>query len=119
MEVHTLGRQIMEWWSEISPPGRVPRIRFGGPTGIYSLVVLLSWWCKLLKDRSGKEHADCLRILTDVDYAMLAAINDIENHPTTPTLTLSLTSPPPPSQPRKRGNSEEMSPRKRKRSSQV
>jgi len=119
VEVHTLGRQIMGWWSEISPRGGVPNIRFGGPTGVYSLVVLLSWWCTLLKARPSEEHVDCLRTLTDVDHALSVVIGDIENHSTTPTSMLSPTSPPPPSQPRKRANPGETSPRKRHRSARV
>jgi len=97
----------MEWWSEICPPGGVPSVRFGGPTGIYALVVLLSWWCTLLKGKTDKERADYLQTTVAVNHAFLAAINGIKNHPT--TLTPSLlppTDPPPPSLPRKRVNSE-------------
>lgn len=115
IDVHTLGYQIMGWWSEICPPGGVPSVRFGGPTGIYTLVVLLSWWCTLLKARAGKEHADCLHTLTDVDRVLLAAINEIKSHPTTPSL-LSPPSPLPPTQPRKRANSGEMTSERQKRS---
>lgn len=115
IEAHTLGDQIMQWWSEISPPGGVPSVRFGGPTGIYSLVVSVSWWCTLLKSRPSREHTDCLRTLTDIDRALLEAITKSSDHPA----ASSSTSPPPPSQPRKRTNSGEMPAPKRKRSGQV
>ena len=105
IEVHNLGHQIMGWWGEICPPGGAPRIQFGGSTGVYTLIVLLSWWCRLLKVKPRGEHADCLRTLTDVDRVLLVAINAI------PT-----TSPPPPSQPQKQPASPEMLPRKCTRS---
>jgi hypothetical protein len=107
----------MEWWAEISPHGGTASIRFGGPTGIYTLVVLLSWWCTQLKAKPNREHADCLRTLQDVDRVLLATVNDMRTNPAARASTLlSPTTPPPPSQPRKRPNAEELSSRKRKRS---
>lgn len=107
IEVHTLGHQIMKWWGEICPPGGVPRIQFGGSSGVYTLVVLLSWWCRLLKVRPHGEHADCLRILADVDRVLLAAINEIRDCTAVPT---------PPSRSQKRPAPTETLPRKRTRS---
>jgi len=111
LEVYTLGHEIMEWWSEICPPGGVPSVRFGGPTGVYSLVVLMTWWCVLLKSKPDEEHADCLRTLTDIDRVLMAAINGFGNRSTTSTPMFS----PTPSQLHKRVNTEELLPRKRGR----
>jgi len=99
----------MTWWLEICPSGGVPSVGFGGPTGIYTLVVLLSWWCTLLEARAGEERTECLRVLADVDRALLAAINEIKSHPTAAS----------PPQPRKRANSGEMASERRKRSAKV
>lgn len=111
VEVHTLGHQIMGWWSEICPPDGVPNIKFGGPTGIYALVVLMSWWCSLLKNKPDEEHTDCLRTLEDIDRVLQMAIKDIKNQPETLSPTTPL-----PSQSRKRANTEETTSQKRMRS---
>ena len=109
----------MEWWAEICPPVG-PGVKFGGPTGIYTLTVLMSWWCALLKDKPERERTDCLRILEGVDRVLSTAINDMKNHPTTSTSTLtSSTATILPSRPPKRGNSEDTSQRKRVRSGGV
>ena len=113
--IDTLGSQIMEWWAEISPPSGVPSIRFGGPMGIYSLVVLMSWWCTRLKDKSDEERVDCLRLLKDIDRVLSTTVNDMKSHRTSSTFILSPTTPPLSSQLRKRVISEEMTPRKRTR----
>jgi len=107
----------MKWWAEICLVG-VSGVQFGGPTGICTLVVLMSWWCVRLKEKPDEEQADCLHILKDIDKVLLTAIDNIKNHPATSTFTSSSAAPPP-SQPRKRVNSEHMSPRKRTRSSRV
>ena len=117
IEARTLGHQIMSWWAEICLAG-VLGVQFGGPTGICTLAVLMSWWCVRLKEKLDEECTDCLRILKDIDKVLLMAIDNIKSHPATSTLTLPSTAPPP-SQPRKRVNSEHMSPRKRTRSSRV
>lgn len=114
IETHTLGRQIMEWWSEICPPGTEPRIRFGGPTGISTFVVLLTWWCSQLKVKPYHKWNDCLRTLEEVDCALVAAISNIKNPPATSTSILSSVAPPP-SRPRKRATNGETSPSKRRR----
>ena len=117
VDVHTLGLQVREWWAEICPPNEVPAVRFGGPTGIYTIVVLLSWWRSLLPPKPDGEHADCLHTLEDVDRVFVATINNIKTRRTvTPSATSSSTAPPPPSQLRKRANSGETSPQKRTRS---
>lgn len=101
----------MGWWSEICPPDGVPNIKFGGPTGIYALVVLMSWWCSLLKNKPDEEHTDCLRTLEDIDRVLQMAIKDIKNQPETLSPTTPL-----PSQSRKRANTEETTSQKRMRS---
>ena len=116
INVHTLGCQITEWWAELSPPSGAPSIRFGGPTGVYTLVVLLSWWCLMVKVKPVGEHADCLRTLADVNRVLLTEIEKMKNHPAASTSTLLSPTSPSPSQSRKRGNTEELSPRKRTRS---
>ena len=118
LAVRTLGRQVMEWWSELCPPGGVLSIQFGGPTGIYTIVVLLSWWCSMLKPHPENERADCLRTLIDVNRALLAAVNHLK-HQVASTPAFSPTTPPPPSQPRKRANTTDLSPGNRKRSART
>ena len=118
LEVNTIGHQIMEWWAEISPSGGVPSIRFGGSTGIYSLVVLMSWWCRLLKDEPDAEHADCLHTLTDIDRVLSATIDEIKNNSPSSAPTLSATTPVP-SRRRKRVDSGTVLPRKRGRAARV
>ena len=115
VEAHTLGRQIREWWVEICHPNGRSSVQFGGPTGIYSLVVLITWWCKLLRAKPDAEHVECIRALEDIDRALVAAINDIKHRATSTTL-LSPTTPPPSSQPRKRAGSEVRLSQKRMRS---
>ena len=104
VKVQTLGHQIEGWWSEICS-GATPSVRFGGPTGIYTVIVLMSWWCTLLKDEPIEQQADCLRTLAHIDCVLLTAINEIKAHLTTST-SLSST---------KRKNSEDVAPKKRKR----
>lgn len=115
LKAHTLGRQIMAWWSEISPPGGVPNVKFGGTTGIYSLVVLMSWWCTLLKSEPDAGRVDCLRTLTDVDRALSTAIDEVRSCLTASTSILPSATPLP-SRSRKRANTCGLPPRKRKRS---
>jgi hypothetical protein len=116
VKVHTLGRQTMEWWSEICPPDGVPNVRFGGTTGIYTIVVLLSWWCTLLAASPDEERTDLFLMLGDVNRVFVAAIDEIRGHPTTSDpMSLSLVPPPPPPRPRKRANPGGTSPQKRKR----
>ena len=106
----------MEWWTEIRPPGEVPRVQFGGPTGMYSLVVLLSWWCTLLAAKPDKERVECLRVLEDVDRVLVMTLDDLKKNTTTPpSAPPSPTTPLPYSQSRKRANVDEFPPRKRKR----
>ena len=101
----------MEWWTEIRPPNG-PGVQFGGPTGIFSLVVLMSWWCALLKEKPEEERADCYRILKDIDQVFSMAINNMKNRPAISTAVLTAV-PPLPSQSRKRGALEDTSSRKR------
>ena len=113
-----LGSEITQWWEEISSTGTKRDICFGGPTGIYTIVVLMSWWCTLLKNRPDTELTDCLRVLEEVDRTILATVRDVANRPTasspdgsstgTPTL-------PPKIHGTKRSISQEPSSRKRLR----
>jgi hypothetical protein len=79
LEVHTLGRQITTWWTEICPPDGEPKVRFGGPTGISTFVVLLCWWCSQLRNKPNRERDSCLSVLGDVDRVFLEAIDSIKN----------------------------------------
>lgn len=107
LEVHTLGRQITTWWSDICPPNEEPRVRFGGLTGISTFVVLLSWWCSQLRNKPKREQADCLSILEDVDRVFLETINDIKNP--SAVLAPAPRPRPTPTQSRKRGNTDSVS----------
>ena len=104
----------MSWWSELCPPGEPPKVRFGGPIGISTLTILLSWWCAELVTRPDGEHVDCLRTLADVDRVLLEVINDIKRGPTTSNPTPSPPAPTPQSP--EQADSTTMPPRKRKRS---
>lgn len=49
LKAKTLDAEIIAWWGEIKASG----LYFGGPVGTYGLIVLMTWWCSLLKDRPG------------------------------------------------------------------
>ena len=84
--------------------------------GIYSLVVLLSWWCSLLRAKPEIEHIDCLRTLEEVNRALVATVNNLKNRPTASISTLSAPATPhSSSRSRKQENSEELAPQKQKR----
>lgn len=94
LEADSLGREILAWWDEISEKGFID---VGGPTGIYTMVVLASWWSKILED---DPHADRTQFSTFVDnfnHAISKAINNPTTGPSTIDY-LRLTSSPPPSQ---------------------
>lgn len=79
----------MRWWEEIKSAGA---IQFGGPTGIYNIIVLMSWWCSLLKNQPASEHSDCIRILDDIDRSILSAtpiITDSSNYTPGPSRSVS------------------------------
>ena len=96
----------MKWWAEICPPYG-SGVCFAGPTGIYSFVILLTWWCKLLKGKPAGQQQDCLRVLKEVDQALLVAVNNIKNRSAVSIST--------PSKAPKRSNPEAESSRKRAR----
>lgn len=73
----------MGWWQEIKSAGA---FKFGGPTGIYNIVVLMSWWCSLLKNQPTTEYSDCIRTLDDIDRAILSVIH-ITDGPSDPVPT--------------------------------
>ena len=89
---------------------------FGGPTGIYTLIVLVSWWCSSLSTKPDGEHADCLRTLDDIDRVLKTAINNIVGQPGTTSTAISTTLPLPTPQSYKRANPGETSSRKWMRS---
>ena len=64
----------MGWWAEICPPGGVQNVHFGGSTGVSTVIILMSWWCLLLKDKPSGEHTDCLCMLEDINQVLLAVI---------------------------------------------
>lgn len=115
----------MRWWEEIRTTSGETNICFGGPTGVYNLVVLMSWWCLLLKDRPDDELTNCFRTLEDIDRAILSAIRDANNQSPTGSSPSgsSLETPaiPPAHQPRgsKRAISDDETPRKRFRPTQA
>lgn len=113
----------MWWWAELCPPGEAPKVQYGGSTGMYTIVVLLSWWCTLLKGKPEGEHAECLQTLEDVDHVLVATIDDLEKNPITSTAPPPTPTAPPPTTPptrsrsRKRANTEVSTSRKRARRS--
>ena len=93
---HSLGRSILTWWDEISEVGHV---RFGGPCGIYTLVVLTTWWCCLLAGKPKSECADYLSFVQQFNHAILESISPSgQSGASTLPINNSFTSPPPPSQ---------------------
>ena len=85
------------WWSEIS---KADCIGVGGPTGIYTMVVLMTWWCSLLKGRPDSQHTEYTVMVEQLNRAILAAVSHVDQHnaPPSPADPLSPTTPPPPSQ---------------------
>lgn len=77
LQAKSLGVAIMGWWEEIKSTG----VRFGGPTGIYTFIVLMSWWCSLLEGRPNGELVDCLSILNDTDQTIISAIRPSNGQP--------------------------------------
>ena len=122
LNAKSLGAETMRWWEGIKGS-----VGFGGPTGIYTLVVLVSWWCTLLKGQPNGELADCLRALEDINAVFLSVIRNMNNErPTTLSSTRSspvappvappaLTTPVPQLRGSKRNVTEEAMPRKRSR----
>lgn len=68
----TLRPGVINWWAEIKSAGTY----FGGPTGIYSIVVLMIWWGLLLKAQPSAELADYLHTLEDIDCTILSVIHN-------------------------------------------
>lgn len=121
LKADTLGPGIKSWWARI----KSACMYFGGPTGrIYTLVVLMTWWCSLLADpsqpRDEQAWADCLQTLDDIDHTILSVIH---NTPTSspPNESSSGASTVQPTQPRgsKRASPSEELSRKRLRAGQA
>lgn len=117
LEVEPLAADVMRWWEDIKTS-----VCFGGPTGIYTLIVLMSWWCSLLKGRPDNELTDCLRTLEDIDGVILSTVHNLNGQPpVTPSLIGSSPTASPTPTPHtmrqlrgsKRGFSEEVPSRKR------
>ena len=108
----------MRWWEEVKGDGGAVNVRFGGPTGVYNFIVLMSWWCLLLKGQLDNELADYSRTLEDIDHVFLSAVQG-ENNPPPAAPSLNRTSPeaptilPAPKRGSKRTASKEQSSRKR------
>jgi hypothetical protein len=79
LEANTLGGEIMGWWEDV----KSTNVRVGGPTGMYNFVVLMSWWCSLLKGRPSGELSDCLHTLEDIDRTILSALHGTTGQPCT------------------------------------
>ena len=93
LEAKSLGADIMRWWEEITTTDGATNICFGGPTGIYNFVVLMSWWSSLLKGRPDDELVDFLRTLEDIDRAISSAVRDTDRPITGPSCGGSLETP--------------------------
>ena len=112
LEARTLGAGTIAWWGEI----KASNLYFGGPSGMYALIVLMVWWCSLLKNRPSDEAADHIRTLGDIDRTILSVINSRnpppgESSPMTSTIAAT-----PRPRGSKRATSEEGPSRKRLRS---
>lgn len=89
--------EVLTWWDEISTKGCVDT---GGPTGIYTMVVLASWWSQLLEKDPLSDRTEFTTFVNTFNHAILEAIDDHtsepSNTPEPPTTDhLRLTSPPP------------------------
>ena len=110
LEAGSFGAEIMNWWEEIKSAD----VCFGGPTGMYTLVVLMTWWCSLLKGHPNDKLSDYFRTLDDIDRTILSAIRNMASQPS-PAIPASTISPTPPPRGTKRTISDEPSSRKRLR----
>lgn len=81
LKASTLGSDIGQWWDELVSAGDFTAVCVGGPTGISTLVVLMSWWSKLLKGYPDAKLADFHRVLEDIDNTMVAAVLDVRGQP--------------------------------------
>lgn len=72
IEVNSLSREVSTWWDEISETAQVG---FGGPTGIYTMVVLMSWWCSFLENQSGSDRSAYNLIVDKLNSAILEAVS--------------------------------------------
>ncbi|KAF9782108.1 hypothetical protein BJ322DRAFT_1110992 [Thelephora terrestris] len=123
LEAKSLGGQIMRWWEEMKISNATDNVRYGGPTGVYTLIVLVSWWSSLLAGQPENELTDCLRTVEDIDRAILSAIRAPNDQPpatpspagSSPTTSPALTPPAPRPRGRKRSIPEVPSSRKRLR----
>lgn len=70
----------MRWWEEIKTKG-ISNLCFGGPTRLYTLIVLMSWWCSLLKNQPDSELVDYHCTLKDINCAFVATIRGVNNSP--------------------------------------
>jgi len=97
LEAHSLGSAISKWWREINGTAHVG---FGGPTSIYTMIVLMSWWCSLLRDLSDAQRADYVVIVEELNRAVTAAIQRAKQPSDTPSSASpsSLNTPTPPPQ---------------------
>lgn len=94
LEANSLGREILSWWDEIS---RNDLVDVGGPTGICTMIVLASWWSKLLGKDPQSDLTQFSTFIDDFNRAILKVTDDPAMGPSTIDY-LRLTSSPPPSQ---------------------
>jgi len=83
LKATTLGADIAQWWGEINSTGNTTDVCFGGPTGIYTIIVLMCWWSILLKGQPDAGQTDYLRTLEEIDCAVFAVVRDARNQSTT------------------------------------
>ena len=75
LEVHSLGREISTWWGEIKA---AVHIGYGGTTGIHILIVLMTWWCKLLRNEPDSERAKYVAIVKEQNRTLLDALHSMD-----------------------------------------
>ena len=118
LEARSFGQEVSTWWGEISATAHAG---YGGTTGIYTLIVLMTWWCGLLRKQSDSERAEYVAIVEDLNRAVLDALRSTDKtpgvcSPTTNSLPIaSPVSPQPNNRHAKRASSIDLSSRKRLR----
>lgn len=113
LEALSLGNDISTWWEDIKSTAHAG---YCGTTGIYTLVVLMTWWSTFLGDQPNLERTRYLNIIEELNRAILTALQSAEKSSAGPSL-LAAPSRLPPSErcPAKRAHDEEPSSRKRQK----
>ena len=99
LEAGPLGQDISAWWREVAATAHAG---YGGTTGIYTLIVLMTWWCGLVRDQPESERAKYVSIVEDLNCGVLAALRSTGTPLGSSTTDLLPTALPTSSQPNKR-----------------